>query len=535
MIPTYAGYILLAAGLTFGLFRPKSRFRMLGQALKKSAKIALPLLLFAIFFPEFSNAEDVNVQYVQAGLKKLDKVHSRHFGGLAMQDNGRIKPANTLAREWIRSESRLKRVRGLDANQLALWAFAFPAEAESSKVFQNNRSDKMFRLFPVENDPLSRWAGVGETQGRMESAGTAFAGPWAHQYRMSVQNNDWMKADSLLAVLEYFQADHSKNVYPGKFRLRAEMFYNNLDAFARLAPILFWVGLALLACALFRIVRPSLNWKPVCTLLVALLALGFLVQTCGLGLRWFVSGHAPWTNKYESMVFIAWSVLLAGILFGMKNRPALAGAGILSGIFLWVARMDWIDPKITTLPPVLRSIWLVIHVSVIISSYGFLGLGAVLALFDLLLTTAKTRKTARAIEQAVAFETLAIERFLLVGLTLLVIGNFLGAVWANESWGRYWGWDPKETWTLVTILIYAMVLHLRLLPKPGGKVLFNTVSLFAFGSVLMTYFGVNLYLSGMHSYAAGERPGFPVMAFVVAGVLAIVCGIAWVKEKNKHL
>ncbi len=329
-----------------------------------------------------------------------------------------------------------------------------------------------------------------------------------------------------------FQAMRGRGVFPGALRMKAEVLYNRTDIFALSASVLFWAGLLMLVGCILQISNPRWIWKPANVLLAVVLILGFVFQTGGMGLRWFVSEHAPWTNKYESMVFIAWSVMLAGMLFGLRNRFALAGAGIISGVFLHVAGMDWIDPKITTLPPVLKSVWLIIHVSVITSSYGFFGLSAVLALFNILLLVFRTKRTGRFFQPVVEYQTPVIERTLLLGLTLLTIGNFLGAVWANESWGRYWGWDPKETWTLVTILIYALVVHLRLVPKLGGTVLFNVASLFAFGSVLMTYFGVNLYLSGMHSYASGERPGFPVEVFWVAGVVIVLSGIAWAKERQ---
>jgi len=529
MVPTYIGYALLGLGLTFGLFRPKSRFRVLGQNIKKTAMNGfIAVSAFALFW---STGETRAFDGANS-LGALDNAQCRRFAGVAVQDNGRIKPVHSLAKELIRSENRLKGLSGINADRVGLWAFAFPEEAGPSGYFQNSQPEKMFRLFPVVNDPLHSWVTVDEAGKRMDTEDKAFVLRWTDAYRKSVRENDRTKADSLLTLLEGFQATRGRDVFPGALRLNAEVLYNRADVFALSASVLFWAGLLMLVGCILRVVNPRWIWKPANAFLAVVLVLGFVFQTGGTGLRWFVSEHAPWTNKYESMVFIAWSVMFAGMLFGLKNRFMLAGAGILSGVFLCVAGMDWIDPKITTLPPVLKSIWLVIHVSVITSSYGFLGLGAVLALFNLLLLAFQTKKAVRTIRSIVAYETLAIERISLLGLMLLTLGNFLGAVWANESWGRYWGWDPKETWTLVTILVYSLVLHLRLVPKLGGTVLFNVASLFAFGSVLMTYFGVNLYLSGMHSYASGERPGFPAMAFVVAGVFTAISGIAWIKGKK---
>jgi cytochrome c-type biogenesis protein CcsB len=530
MIPTYIGFLLLSMGLIFNFFRPRSRFRLLGQTLKKTAGNAL-----AVFFAVWLSwaAAEARAFEGPGKIQKLDGTNSRLFGMLAVQDaQGRIKPVHSLAKELIRSESRLKAMPDLDPNRLALWMFAFPEETGPSGYFQNNASEKLFRLFPVKNDPSRRWVSAGEASGRMEKEDGAYVAEWIRQFRSCARTGEWARADSLLGVLETFQTSRSRDLHPGKFRLKTEVFYNRADVSARLAPLLLWIGLALAACSVIRLFRPKWNLKWICAVLAAVIAAGFLLQTAALGLRWYVSTHAPWTNKYESMIFIAWAILLAGMTFGFRNRLTLAAASILSGLFLSVAGMAWVDPRITTLPPVLKSVWLIIHVSVITSSYGFLGLGALLALFNLLFLIVQTKRTARFVRPAVERQTASIERILLVGLTLLTVGNFLGAVWANESWGRYWGWDPKETWTLVTILVYAVVVHLRLAPKLGGTVVFNIASLFAIGSVMMTYFGVNLYLSGMHSYASGERPGFPVAVFAVAGVFVILSAVAWRREKT---
>jgi cytochrome c-type biogenesis protein CcsB len=530
MLPTYAGYLLLAMGLVFNLFSSRSRFRLLGQTLKKSAT-AVPAAFIAVWL--FSTAADARPFEGPGKIGKLEGKTSRLFGMLAVQDNqGRIKPVLSLAKEMIRGESRLNALPGLDPDRFALWTFAFPEETGPSGYFDDGIPEKLFRLFPVKNDSSGRWVSAGEVSGRMEREDSVFVSQWTAHFRSSVQMQAWTQADSMLVVLEKFQTTRARGLHPGRFRLKAEVFYNRMDVSARLAPVMFWIGLALLVCSFGWILRPRRNLRILGSVLAILLMAGFLIQTAALGLRWVISGHAPWTNKYESMIFIAWSILLAGMSFGFRNRLTLAGSAVLSGILLSVAGMDWIDPRITTLPPVLKSIWLVIHVSVITSSYGFLALGAVLALFNLLVMIFMTKRSSRFLEPVVEYQTFSIERILTVGLTLLTIGNFLGAVWANESWGRYWGWDPKETWTLVTMLVYAVVLHLRLVRGLGGKVNFNIASLFAIGSVMMTYFGVNLYLSGMHSYASGERPGFPVVVFAVAGVFVVLSGIAWRREKR---
>jgi cytochrome c-type biogenesis protein CcsB len=193
------------------------------------------------------------------------------------------------------------------------------------------------------------------------------------------------------------------------------------------------------------------------------------------------------------------------------------------------------DPEITNLVPVLKSYWLTLHVSVITGSYGFLGLGAILGFITMILLILSNDTNRDRISQTIDELTVINFKTLTLGLYFLTIGTFLGAVWANESWGRYWGWDPKETWSLITIIIYSIVIHSRYIPGMKDIFTFNLISLFAFSSVLMTYFGVNYYLSGMHSYASGES--VPVPSFVYAAVisLAIISFLAYFKYSSAKM
>jgi cytochrome c-type biogenesis protein CcsB len=189
------------------------------------------------------------------------------------------------------------------------------------------------------------------------------------------------------------------------------------------------------------------------------------------------------------------------------------------------------DPEITNLVPVLKSYWLTLHVSVITGSYGFLGLGAILGIINMILLLLTNSKNKERISNTVDELTVINFRTLTLGLYFLTIGTFLGAVWANESWGRYWGWDPKETWSLITIIVYAFVIHSRMIPGMKNIYTFNFLSLFAFSSVLMTYFGVNYYLSGLHSYASGDPVPVPGFVYVTAILLVSLCVIAFFKYK----
>ena len=197
-----------------------------------------------------------------------------------------------------------------------------------------------------------------------------------------------------------------------------------------------------------------------------------------------------------------------------------------------VAHLSWMDPEVTNLVPVLKSYWLTIHVSIITASYGFLALSMLLGFINLLLMILKSKNNVKMINLRIKELTIINERSITIGLYMLTIGTFLGGVWANESWGRYWGWDPKETWALVSVLLYAFILHMRFIPGLKGNYAFNFASLIGYFSILMTYFGVNYYLSGLHSYAAGDPVPVPDFVFYALGIIAILAIWAFVKERK---
>jgi cytochrome c-type biogenesis protein CcsB len=263
---------------------------------------------------------------------------------------------------------------------------------------------------------------------------------------------------------------------------------------------------------------------------MALLILFFFALTAGLAMRWYISGHAPWSNGYESLVYIAWATLLAGFIFSKNSPITIAATGIMTGLILFVAHLSWMDPQVTMLVPVLKSYWLSIHVSMITASYGFLGLGALLGFITLILFIIKNSSNEIQISNAIRELNAINEMSLMIGLIMLTIGNFLGGVWANESWGRYWGWDPKETWALVTILVYAVVVHVRFIKSIYTQFSYSVISLLAFTSVLMTYFGVNYYLAGMHSYAKGDPVPVPEFVPISYAVIFIIIILAYRKR-----
>ncbi len=263
----------------------------------------------------------------------------------------------------------------------------------------------------------------------------------------------------------------------------------------------------------------------------------FLMHTGGLIARWIVSGHAPWSNAYESMIYVGWATMLFGLLFGRRSSMTIAATAFLTAFILMVAHWNWMDPEIANLVPVLNSYWLMIHVAIIVASYGPFALGMILGLIALLLMLLTTKKNKKKVGLMIKEITIINEMSLTVGLVMLVIGNFLGGQWANESWGRYWGWDPKETWALISIMIYAFVLHIRLVPGLRGRFTFNVFSIAAFASILMTYFGVNFYLSGLHAYASGDKvitPTFVYYAIAIVGVISTGAYFQYKKHYKKN-
>jgi cytochrome c-type biogenesis protein CcsB len=248
----------------------------------------------------------------------------------------------------------------------------------------------------------------------------------------------------------------------------------------------------------------------------------FIYHGSGIAMRWYITEHAPWSNGYEAVIFIAWIAMIAGFIFSRKNGSVLPATAILAFFILFVTELNLMDPEITPLQPVLKSYWLMIHVAIITGSYGFLGLGAILGFVNMLMYIFRNSSNGKRFTSQINEITAVSEMTITIGLYMLTIGTFLGGVWANESWGRYWGWDPKETWALVSVLVYAVILHLRFIPGLSGKFTFNLVSFWGFSSIIFTFFGVNFYLVGLHSYAQGEGLAeIPNWIFTTVGVLVL--------------
>ncbi|WP_294965556.1 cytochrome c biogenesis protein CcsA [Sulfurimonas sp.] len=384
----------------------------------------------------------------------------------------------------------------------------------------------LMRMWPKPNDVNNKWYPTIEALQTFTPENGNKLRSVAVEYFTAIDgalsSGDWTKANVAVEKLAKYQKFYGAEVYPSQNRIKAEMFYNKAYIFETLYPFYLLLGFILLILSFVKILKPSFKIATFSKITLGLLVVFFAAHTFGLGLRWYISGHAPWSNGYESMIYIGWATVLAGFIFSKRSTMTMASTSILTGLILFVAHLNWMDPQVTNLVPVLNSYWLSIHVAIITASYGFLGLGALLGFISILLFILKTKNNEKHITLSIKELNSINEMALMVGLMLLTIGNFLGGVWANESWGRYWGWDPKETWALVTILVYAVVVHLRFIKVLYSEFNFAVISLMAYSSVIMTYFGVNYYLSGMHSYAKGDPvpiPDFVPITYVIIFIL----------------
>ena len=383
-------------------------------------------------------------------------------------------------------------------------------------------------IYPDPNDPSHTWYAPGDNLSVFSEADSTFITQSFEQYlaevRQALGTGDWSKADEALDVIKTYQLENDKVSLIQPKKLQAEFRYNRMDLFNRTKLGYFISGGLLLIVALMQLLREK-RWKRyTAAALTVCIVLLFLCHMFGMGMRWYISGYAPWSNSYETMVYVSWATVLAGFIFGQRSTLTRALATLFGGVILFVAALNWMDPQINTLVPVLKSPWLMFHVAVIVAAYGFFGISFLLGITNLSIMA--FAKNTPSLPYRIKELSIINNMSLLVGLILMTTGTFIGAVWANESWGRYWGWDPKETWALITVVVYSMVTHLHLVKKWNSQWLFNLLSVFAFVSVLMTFLGVNYFLSGMHSYGHTEGVSSVFMyigvAFAALGILGIL-------------
>ena len=563
---TYVGYTLLFFGLALMFFDRHSRFRKLWRML--NCKYALSLLLLV----SFGYGAKASSYIIPAS-------HAEKFGALPMQsNNGRIVPINTFASEIVRKFDAKDFMGAISPEQLLLSIYTYPAdwsiiptiEVGDKEIAQmmgwktgrisyreafdeqgyyklatlveqiysknpadRNRHDKevlkiddrinifhelinrrLLRIFPQAADTVNyRWYAYGEVpEADSLSEMAVLSREYISALHKANRTGNWQAADECVQRIAAFQQTNERGGHISSARLKAEILYNNMDLLRYCKIGYLILGGFMLFLSFTRSSNVPHNWKLELFTLLSLSAMVFfLLHTLSLGMRWYISGYAPWSNSYETMVSLAWAGILCGFVFVRRNHLVGALATLFGGIVLFVSSLNWMDPQITPLVPVLKSPWLMAHVATLVMAYGCLGICSMIGTAYLCLTISKSKKTPQLLTQLTIINEIA----MLTGTALLTVGIFLGAIWANESWGRYWSWDPKETWALITMIVYAALLHIKWMLRCSSRV-FNWLSQWAIIAILMTFLGVNYFLSGMHSYGSHDAlAGVPIWTYLL--------------------
>ena len=586
---TYIGYFLLFAGFVLTLFSKKSRFGRLRRELGEMKKNMPYCVLFLLALSGVAGGQTVHAQqpcvssqhagkfgslvvlnpngrlepvnsYTSAILRKLygaDKLNGINSDQFFL--NLLSFPDEWGAYPFIKVDNKELLQRFGRSGKYIAWEDVFDSEGnyiltdevndiyakpaserkrmdsdllkldESVNIVYRIMQHQLLPLFPDENDAQGKWYSAGDELNVFQGKDSLFVSKimdwYIYELGNGVRSGNWEEADKIVGMMNIFQQAKSKTPAIDNQRVKAELLYNQLNLFfwCRLAYLILGGILLFIACG--EIIADFKWGKKVCGILIALLVIAFLAHTSGVLLRWYISGRAPWANAYESMICTSWMLVGGGLLFARRFRILPALAGLLGGIMLFVAGLNHLNPEITPLVPVLQSYWLMSHVAIIMIGYVFFALCALTGLFNLILMSLLSATNRVKLQFRIREFTLLNEMAMILGLFFMTAGTFLGAIWANVSWGRYWGWDPKETWALISIVVYALVLHIRFIPLLKGKTTwcFNLLSVVAFLSVIMTWFGVNYYLSGLHSY--GKTEGGDLLLWIWGAGLCVVLAL----------
>ncbi len=575
---SYLGYFLLIVGILMALFDKNSRFvSFLKRSANKKVVTSFAILtLGASAFAQnadgvpYKSNETFNALWVQSGdgrikpmivfadevMRKVSK--SRTYNGKSAQEvvQGMFRDPAYWMREPLvatiehQALTRLgitdKRVPFLDFYNLEDGSYLLSQEVgriltipapqrstedkhlldmdERVQICRMLISGNLPMMFPDRTDPVAPWISLAELSAEVSRDSLELL-------RGFFATNDSM-FDQSLAFIQHYQDTYGSQTIPSAFRQKTELLYFKLNIFERLAMFYGLMGLALIVVALLKIFSGARIFSSMQTLIRWILFVGFLFHTFGLIARWIISGHMPLSNGYESVVFVAWATMLAGLVFSRKNAIIFSLGAIMAAFAMLTSHMSFMNPQITHLVPVLKSYWLMIHVTMVTTSYGFLGAAFIIGYFNLFLMIAagknKTSRLHTLIDELYPVGQMTME----IGLYMITIGCFLGGIWANVSWGRYWSWDPKETWCLVTILVYAFVMHMHHIPGFGSRHYFSAASVISFASVLMTYFGVNYFLGGMHGYAGAGSVSLSAPWYIATGVTFLIIFLAGYRYKK---
>lgn len=516
MTVTYVGYVCLFFSMLLFLFQKKSMFRMSLRKLRGFSFLAL------LIIPSILSADN---------LKSASKDVADEFGKSLVLYQGRICPVNTLALDFCRKLYKTSSYKGYNANEvLCGWLF-YPMEwREDISLDSNSPKDKqkillieslyngnLLKMYPIVTDKNATLQWVGRSNPLPESISV---GEWTFIRKVQsylqqlVMTHDDSQAIELIKKVKQYQCKKAGNAVPSDNRQNLEILYNNLTHTKMVALSCMLFGFCCFVCSIICLVRnrKKLLWLKVVEMIAMIVVFSYLlILFC---LRWIVMGAIPLSNGYEAMEFMALLISFV-VLLATRYFPLVLSAGLLVvGFSLLVALFGESDPPITPLMPVLASPLLSVHVMTIMLAYALMAIMFIVSMAVILINSHSKnslvfRKQDVSLqcdesgrECSVAIERLTLLNSLLLTPTvfLLAFGIFIGAVWANVSWGSYWQWDPKETWALITLLVYCLPLH-RFVGLNKSPLRFNVYLAIAFVSVLITYFGVNFFLGGMHSYA----------------------------------
>ncbi len=598
-LPTYLGYILLALGLILNILNSKSRFRKLASAIQKDTisrnSAIFLILILALNTPVYSqntinkehaeNFGNLLIQTHDGRIKSLDTFS--HEVLLKLSKKSTINDLNSNQvmlgmiidpKKWQDTKmisvqhTKISNILGLGKQKKTLASFSdffdytkkipyklakYIEESNHKNPILRNEFDRqiiktderlniaymvytgdLMKIVPKPKDTKNKWYSVKEAIATFnQNDGKIIRSLFLNYFskiQSSQESNTWLKADEALDFIKKYQRAVAKDIIPKQSKIDAEKFFKRISLFNKLILVYLFAGIVLLGAILTKMIKPKANISKISKIILIVIAIAFALHTLGLAARWYIGGHAPWSNAYEAMLYVAWSMGLSGLIFARYSLIAPALTAIITGITLGSTFLTEMDPQITNLVPVLKSYWLNIHVSVITASYGFLGLSMMLGFFAMILFIFKT-DTHSDLKRSIIESTRINEMTAILGISMLTIGNFLGGVWANESWGRYWGWDSKETWAWISILAYVVVLHIRFIPsiKKNYEYWFSVASTLAYGVIIMTFVGVNYYLSGMHSYAAGDPVPIPKYLYVIIAVVLAVIAASYPKRSLK--
>ena len=486
---TYAGYALLFIGLLWMLIDPKGQYRqVLRSPLLKRGTLVLALLLA--------------VGQLSATPRTIPQETAEKLGQLNILYNDRICPLQTYAADFTKKLFGKPRYEGLTAEQV-LAGYLFFADEWSSVPLKKQTDDRQWIIYELQHGyslkvfPYTSQHGVTRWYAPVEEI-DSMAVPAENRLLMTsyfdllygaVDAGNYAMANEYLDRLKDYQHSNGGASIPSDIRLKSERIYNTIP----FATILFMVCLTMGFVAFFTFLFWPKKWA--FRLQFAVLLLSFLTLTYCEALRWIISGNIPMSNGYETMLLIAWLIQLLTLFMQHRFRILLTFGFLLSGFFLLVSHISQMDPQIGHLMPVLRSPLLTLHVSIIMIAFALLSLTFICGLTGIAFHFTKKRK-----EQTEVLATLS-RVFLYPALTTLGLGIFIGAIWANVSWGTYWSWDPKEVWALITFMVYAVVVHTQSFRQFQRPLTYHIYVTLCFLTILMTYFGVNYFLGGMHSYA----------------------------------